>query len=147
MIWTVLCVSNDAPSLLLYESILELEGHCALGVANAGEALKVSERIAVDCILVDCEDNWISVTKQIARAWPEIPILIVSDQLEVHLQVYSETAMFVSKEEAIGELSSRISEVIGRSVYRWEEDPRATRTSNANSRTLHRVFVRWMLLW
>src|SRR5215472_13183810 len=114
MKWIVLCVSNDAASLLLYRSILELEGHYALAVANADEAVKVSEELAIDCVVVDCADNGISATREIARGRPGIPILFVSDQLEVQVQVYSETGMFVTKEEAIGELSACISEMIKR---------------------------------
>jgi DNA-binding response OmpR family regulator len=112
MKWTVLCVSTDAASLLLYRSILELESHCAIAVANADDALRASEGIAIDCVVVDCEGNGISVTREIARAHPGIPILFVSDQLEVQVQVYSETGMFVTKEEAIGELSRCVSEMM-----------------------------------
>lgn len=148
MKWIVLCVSNDAASLLLYRSILKLEGHCALGAANADEALKVSERTAIDCVVVDCEDNGISVTRKIARVRPGVPILFVSDRSEVELQVYSETGMFVTKEEAIGELSRCISEVIVRSVHRCNKDSReSTRRSTSDSKTLHEAFVRWLLPW
>jgi DNA-binding response OmpR family regulator len=120
MKWMVLCVSNDAASLLLYRSILELEGHCAIGVANADEALKASVGVAIDCIVVDCEDNGISVMREIARARSGIPILFVSGESEVQLQVYSETGMFITKEEAIGELSRCICEVMGRNVHRYK---------------------------
>jgi two-component SAPR family response regulator len=148
MKWTVLCVSNEAASLLLYRSILELEGHCALAVVNAVEALKVMEAIAVDCVVVDCEDNGISVTRKISRVWPAVPILFVSDQSEVELQVYSETGMFVAKEEAIEEPSRCIAEVIRRSVHRCDDDRRKlTHTSSVDTHALHEAFVRWLLPW
>jgi DNA-binding response OmpR family regulator len=147
MKWIVLCVSHDAASLLLYRSILELEGHYALVVANADEAVKVSEEITIDCVVVDCADNGISVTREIARGRPGIPILFVSDQLEIQVQVYSETGMFVTKEEAIGELSRCICEMIRRTGYRCEEDPRGSCTSTADSRALHSALVSWLLPW
>lgn len=95
MSWIVLCVSDDAASLLLYRSILELDGHNALVAADTDDALKVSEAIEIDCVVVDCEQDGISVTRAISRARPGIPILFVSDQLQ--LQVYSETGMFASR--------------------------------------------------
>jgi DNA-binding response OmpR family regulator len=148
MRWIVLCVSNDAASLLLYKSILELDGHYILIAGDIDGALQVTEGIAIDCVVVDCEDNGISVTMEIARARPGAPILFVSDQSEVELQVYSETGMFVTKEEAIGELSRCICEVIGRGVRRCENDRRKlTRTSTVDSPALHEALVRWLLPW
>ena len=150
MKWIVLCVSNDVASLLLYRSILELEGHCALAVANVDEALRVSEGLAIDCIVVDCKDNGISVTRKIAIACPRIPILFVSDESEVELQVYSETGMFVTKEEAIGELPTCLCELIGRGrdKRRFDDDRRKlTQKTNLDSRVLHEAFIRWLLPW
>jgi DNA-binding response OmpR family regulator len=148
MRWIVLCVSNDAPTLLLYRSILELEGHSAFAVATAHEALKVSERIAIDCVVVDCEDNGISATREIVRARPGIPVLFVSDESDVELQVFSETGMFVTKEEAIGELSGCVCELLRRNRCRCDNDRRKlTRTTNLDSLSLHEAFVRWLLPW
>jgi DNA-binding response OmpR family regulator len=148
MKWIVLCVSNDAASLLLYQSILNLDGHYVLGARDIDEALKVTKRIAIDCVVIDCEDAGISVTTGIARVRPEVPILFVSDQSEVQLQVYSETGMFITKEEAIEQLSRCICEAIGRSVRRCEDDRRKlTHTSNVDSRALHGALVRWLLPW
>jgi hypothetical protein len=66
----------------------------------------------------------------------------------VQLHVYSETGMFVTKEEAIEELSRSICEVIERSVRRREHDRRKlTRTSNVDSPALHEALVRWLLPW
>jgi DNA-binding response OmpR family regulator len=96
MKWTVLCVSNEAASLSLYQSILELDGHRVLVAENSDGALKVTKGIALDCVIVDCGDNGISVTTEIARARPGVPILFVSDHSEVQLQVYSETGLFVT---------------------------------------------------
>jgi DNA-binding response OmpR family regulator len=127
---------------------LNLDGHYVLGARDIDEALKVTKRIAIDCVVIDCEDAGISVTTGIARAQPEVPILLVSDQSEVQLQVYSETGMFITKEEAIEQLSRCICEVIRRSVRRCEDDRRKlTRTSNVDSRALHGALVRWLLPW
>lgn len=149
MSWTVLCVSDKAASLLLYQSILEMEGHAVLVAADADEALKVSSRFTVDCIVIDCEDNGIQVTREIARARPGIPILFVSDQSEVQLQIYSETGMFVSKEEAIEQLSRCVCEVLKRNICRSVKGSqrKSTRTSNLESRALHEALVRWVLPW
>lgn len=148
MKWIVLCVSNNRASLQLYRSILELDGHWALGAANADEALMVSEGIAIDCVVVDCEDKGISVTRKIARARPRIPILFVSDQPDVEMQVYSETDMFLTKEEAIEEPSRWIGEVMGHSVCRCDDDGRTlSRTSRTEARALHAALVRWLLPW
>lgn len=144
----MLCVSNDAASLLLYRSILELEGHCALSAANADEALKVSEGIAIDCVVVDCDDNGIAVTRKTSKAWPAVPILYISGQSEVGLQVYSETGMFVTKEQVIEEPSRCIAEVIRRRVRRCDDHSRKlTHASGVDSHALHEAFVRWLLPW
>ena len=147
MKWIVLCVGNDAASLLLHRSILELEGHYALAVATADEAVKIIEEIPIDCVVVDGADNGISVTREIARHRPEIPILFVSHQLEEQVQVYSETGMYVTKEESIGELPGYISEMIRRTAYRSEEGPRRSRTWTSGSRALHSALVNWLLPW
>jgi DNA-binding response OmpR family regulator len=103
--------------------------------------------MVIDCVVVDCEDNGISVTREIAKARPGIPILFVSDQLGIQVQIYSETGMFVTKEEAIGEISRRISEMMRRTAYQCEEDPRGSHTSKDGSRVLHSALVRWLLPW
>src|ERR1700752_4716779 len=117
MSWIVLCVCDDAAGLLLYRSILELDGHNTLVAADADVALKVSNGIAIDCVVIDCKQSGISVTKRISRARPDIRILFVSDQSDVQLQIYSETSMFVTKDEAIEELSRYIREVIQRDLH------------------------------
>jgi DNA-binding response OmpR family regulator len=148
MKWMVLCVSNHAASLLLYQSILELDGHCSLVATDADEALKVTKGMAIDCVVVDCGDNGIAATMEIAIARPGVPILFVSDQSEVQLQVYSQTGMFITKDEAIGDLSRCICEVITRNVYRRKDARRkSTCTANVASRALHGALVRWLLPW
>ena len=146
----MLCVSDDAASLLLYRSILELDGHNTLVAANGDAAIRESDGIAIDCIVVDCAQNGISVTRRISRAWPDIPILFVSDRSELQLQIYSETSMFVTKDEAIEDLSRCIREVIQRDVHGRMEDGRrriSTGWTNVESRPFHDVLVRWLLPW
>lgn len=148
MSWTVLCVSDDAASLLLYQSILEMDGHTVLAAVGADEALMVSDGIGIDCIVVDCEDKGISITREFATARPGIPILCVSDQAEVQLQVYWETGMFVSKEEAIEQLPRCVCEVLKRTMNGSVKGSRkSTRTANLESRALHEALVRWLLPW
>jgi DNA-binding response OmpR family regulator len=150
MSWIVLCVSDDAASLLLYRSILELDGHNALLAADTDDALKVSDAIKVDCVVVDCQQDGISVTRGISRARPGVPILFVSDQLEVQLQVYFEASTFVTKDEAIGDLSKCVREVIQRGVHRRIEIGRrttSTRRTNVESLPLHEALVKWLLPW
>jgi DNA-binding response OmpR family regulator len=150
MSWIVLCVSDDDASLLLYRSILELDGHNALVAADADDVLKVSDAIEIDCVVVDCEQDGIYLTRGISKALPGIPILFVSDQSELQLQVYSETGMFVTKDEAIGELSKCVREVIQRGVHPRIEVRRrmnSTRRANVESGPLHEALVRWLLPW
>ena len=68
----------------------DLQSEFGLAVTDAAEAVKISKEIAIDCVVVDCENDGIPVTRGIARARPGIPILFVSDQLEGQVQVYSE---------------------------------------------------------
>jgi DNA-binding response OmpR family regulator len=150
MSWIVLCIGDDVAGLLLYRSILELDGHNALVAQDTDDALKVSDAIGIDCVVVDCKQDGISVTRGISRARPGIPIVFVSDQPELNLQVYSETSMFVTKDEAIGELSRCVREVIQRGVQQRSEDRRRTiltRGANVKFGPLHEAFVRWLLPW
>jgi DNA-binding response OmpR family regulator len=148
MKWTVLCVSNEAASLSLYQSILELDGDRVFVAEDFDDALKVTKGIALDCVIVDGKDNGISVTTEIARARPGVPIIFVSDHSELQLRVYSEAGLFVTKEEAVGDLSRCICEVIGRGVRTCKDDRRKlNRTSNVASRALREALVRWVLPW
>jgi DNA-binding response OmpR family regulator len=126
-----------------------LDEHIVVVAEDVDEALKVSDGLAIDCIVVDCEHNGISVTRKIARAPPRVPILFVWDQLEVQLQIYSETGMFVSKEEAIEQLSRCVCEVLERSMNRFVKGNRRKwiRTSNVESRASHEALVRWLFPW
>jgi DNA-binding response OmpR family regulator len=86
MSWIVLWVSDDAASLLLPPSILELAVHNTLIAADADVALEISNVIAIDYVVVDCKQDATSVTRRISRARLDIPILFVSDRSEVQLQ-------------------------------------------------------------
>jgi DNA-binding response OmpR family regulator len=149
MSWVLLCVSDDTGSLLLYQSMLAMEGHTVLVAPNADEALRAGDGIAIDCVVIDCEDNGVAVTREIATARLGIPIIFVSDQSEVQMQIYSETGMFISKEEAIEQLSRCVGEVLKGNVYRSSKGSRrkSTGASTIKSLVFHRAWVRWFLPW
>ncbi len=149
MRWTVLCVSDDPSALLLYQSILELDGHSVLVAKGAHEALEVSKGLRIDCVVLDHETDAISIAKEIARARPGLQILVVSDQSEAEFDIYAEAGMFISKDEAIEELSRCIHEVLRRDACERIDAHNRNSVSRkfVGSRPLHGALVKWLLPW
>ena len=149
MSWTVLCVGDDPSGILLYQSMLELAGHSVVVASSAVEALRASKPRAVDCAVIDHEKDGMSIARQIARAWPGLRILFVSDRAELPFQIYAEAGMFIAKDEAIEGISGCVQEMMQRNVNECSKGCSGNRTHGTDdgSRPLHRGIVRWILPW
>ena len=149
MSWTVLCIGDDPSGILLYQSMLELDGHSVLVASSAIEALRASKARAVDCAVIDHERDGMSIARQIARAWPGLRILFVADRAELPFQIYAEAGMFITKDEAIEGISGCVQEMMQRNVNECSKGCSGNRTHGTDdgSRPVHRGIVRWILPW
>lgn len=148
MSWTVLCITDNASRLRLYQSVLELEGHSAFFAATIADAINVCSTALVDCVVIDRIDG-LPFTRALCQAVPKIPILFVTDEWPRLFQIYRQVRMFISNEEAIEQLPQCIEEAIERNALESLENdcafalgkPDATRGS------LHQAFIRWIFPW
>ncbi len=120
-----------------------------LVAASVAEALEVSKTRALDCAVIDHEKDGTSIASQIARARPGLPILFVSDRSELPFQIYVETGMFITKDEAIEGISGCVGEIMERNVNEFIEGHSGDRThrTDVGSRPLHRGIVGWIFPW
>jgi DNA-binding NtrC family response regulator len=142
--WTVLCISDDSSALLLYRSMLEFAGSCVLAVPTVKEGLNLSKYRPVDCIVLDLRRYRTRLVRRIARQRPGIPLILVSGNGEMVLQLYTEVEMFIARDEAVEELPERVEEIMRRSGSKPSTEHRNTSASRGDySHILHRVIDRW----
>jgi len=148
MSWTVLCIADDASRRLLYQSVLELEGHSVLFAATLADAIKICSTASVSCVVIDRVDG-LPFTKTFCRALPKIPILFVTDKWPTVIEIYHQVEMFISREEALEQLPECIEEAVERSTLKSvENDSESDPLMSDSARgTLHQVFIRWMFPW
>jgi DNA-binding response OmpR family regulator len=141
---TVLCISDDRAAILLYQSLLELDGYFVLVAETNDEGLGICEGAIIDCIVVDHKTEGVVLVKQIARRWSSPAMIFVTDRSEVIEWIYSQVDMFISKEEAIEQLVQLIQEVLRRRGDTGQNDPNLL-TPDDNYSFLHPSFLRWLL--
>ena len=111
---TILCIVDDPSRLLLYRSMLELRGHSVLVAATADEILEVNKGTVIDCAILDHERDSLSLAQKISRSHPSSPILLVSDRAEIPEKLSSLMEMFITRDEAIQDISSCVQELLHR---------------------------------
>ena len=146
---TVLCVGDDPSALLLYRSMLELKGDCALLARDVKEGLRMAKTAMIDCVVVDHPTRGAVLARKIARRGQSRPIIFVFDGLEIPVEIYPDVALIIGRDEAIENLSGCIQEVLNRrrpdcresDEVEWQLD------SFAGFAPLHRLLTDWFLPW
>jgi CheY-like chemotaxis protein len=65
--WIVLCVGNDPSRLLLYRSLLELDGYSVLLAETVEDGLELSRKKMIDCIVLDHARGGAVLAQEIGR--------------------------------------------------------------------------------
>jgi CheY-like chemotaxis protein len=146
---TVLCVSDDPSALLLYQSMLELDGDSVLLARSVEEGLRLAKTEMAECIVIDHRTHGAFLARKIARCRQSPPIVLVFDGQKIPIQIYLDVAMIIGRDEAIESLSRRIEEVLNRrrreSAETDEVEPELD--AFAGFAPLHYLFTKWLFLW
>lgn len=151
MNWTILCIADDPHALLLYRSVLELSGLQVLTALRSDCGLELCNFSSVGCVVLDRPQDGSILARKIGRRHPHLPIVVVSDDTRISLDIYGEVEMFITKTEAIEELVECIEQVARRTKRgaigaRDGIEPRPAKPQG-RYRKPHRVFTSWILPW
>ena len=151
MNWTILCIADDPHALLLYGSVLELSGLQVLTTSSSEYGLEICNFRSVDCVVLDRPQDRSILARKIGRRHPHLPIVVVSDDTRISLDIYGEVEMFITKTEAIEELVECIEQVARRSKCGaiGGTDGIESRPAKPQERYRkpHRAFTSWILPW
>jgi DNA-binding NtrC family response regulator len=145
----VLCVSDDPSALLLYRSMLELEGDSVLPARNVEAGLRLAKTEMVDCVVVDHRTQGSFLARKIGRRRQSPPIIFVFDGQELPMQIYSDVALVIQRDEAIENLSGCIQQVLD---VRRQNGPQGGEVVTEPDTfscfaPLHRLLSDWLLPW
>lgn len=146
---TVLCLSDDPSCLLLYRSLLELDGQVVLLAGAAKEGIELVKNHAVDCVVLDHTGDGALIAKKIRQCQQRPPVVYVVDRSDMLFEIYPDVDMFITRNEAIEELCRCINEVLDRGELKGAETDAIELNGGAysDSLALNRKFVRWFLPW
>lgn len=125
---TVLLADDDASIRRALERSLTLEGFSVLLAEDGLEALKLSDQHSPDILVLDIEMpnlNGIKVIEQLRANGSELPILVLSAQVEVDDRVRGLAAGaddYLVKPFALGELVARIDALLRRTKSTEQEN-------------------------
>jgi DNA-binding response OmpR family regulator len=91
----VLCVSDGPSALLLYQSMLELEGDSVLLAQNVKDGLRLAKTKTFDCIVVHHRTHGAFLARKIAQDRQSQPIIFVFDGQEMPMQIYPDVALII----------------------------------------------------
>jgi DNA-binding response OmpR family regulator len=151
MNWTILCIADDPHAVFLYRSVLELSGLRVLTTSSGEQGLELCNFCSVGCVVLDRPQDGSILAHKIGRRHPHLPIVVVSDDTRISLDIYGEVEMFITKTEAIEELVECIEQVARRSkcgIIGGTDciEPRAAKPHDRH-RKPHRAFTNWILPW
>jgi CheY-like chemotaxis protein len=144
---SILCVSDDPSALLLYRSMLELNGDSALLARDVKDGLRLAKTEMIDCIVVDHRRHGAFLARRVARSRQSSPIIFVFDGQEMPVEIYSDVAMIIGRDEAIENLSGCIEEVLNQRRHESAEVVEAELDTFAGFVPLHRLLITWLLPW
>jgi DNA-binding NtrC family response regulator len=151
MTWTTLCIADDPHVLLLYRSVLELSGLRVLTTSSREHGLELCDFCSLNCVVLDRPQDGSILAREIGRRHPHLPVVVVSDDTGIFLDIYEEVEMFITKTEAIEELVECIEQVARRSKCGAIGgtdgiEPRPAKPHD-RYRKPHRAFTSWILPW
>lgn len=151
MNWTIVCIADNPNALLLYRSVLELSGLRVLTTSSGEHGLELCHVCSVNCVVLDRSQDGSVLAREIGRRHPHLPVVVVSDDTRISLDIYGEVEMFITKIEAIEELVECIEQVAQRSKCDTIGGtdgvaPRAAKPHDRH-RKPHRAFTNWILPW
>lgn len=148
---TILCIADDPHALLLYRSVLELSGLRVLTTSSCEYCLEHCKSSSVNCAVVDRPQDGSILAREIGRRHPHPPIVVVSDDAGILLDIYGEVEMFITKTEAIEELVGCIEQVAQRSKCGTISGTDGTQPGAAKPHDRHckphRALTSWILPW
>lgn len=77
----ILVVDDDDPVRVMLARLLRRQGYTVLQASQAGEAKQVLESQRPDLVISDIVmpgESGIELRRQIARRWPELPVILIS---------------------------------------------------------------------
>ncbi len=103
----VLCVDDDESIRCLLESVLERFGYSALVGCNGHEALQLTEQHRIDAVILDYsmpDMNSSEVVLEMKRLRPNVPIILISELLDIPSGTLMHVDAFVAKGEGLRRL-------------------------------------------
>ena len=151
MNWTILCIADDPHTLLLYRSVLELSGLRVLTTSSSEYGLELCNFCSANCVVLDRPRDGSFLAREIGRICPHLPIVVVSDDTGILLDVYREVEMFITKAEALEELVECIEQVGRRckcgAIDETDRIEPLPAKAHARYRSPHRAITSWIFPW
>ena len=100
---TILCIDDDRSVLEYHKALLERHGYDVLTAASPLDGLQIAAACGVAAVIVDYhmpEMNGNEVAIEIKRITPQVPIIMVSSDIEISEDALNVVDAFVSKDEA-----------------------------------------------
>jgi CheY-like chemotaxis protein len=100
---TILCIDDDNSVLEYHKALLERRGYDVLTAASPLEGLQMAAACGIAAVIVDYhmpEMNGHEVAIEIKRITPQVPIIMVSSDIEISEDALNVVDAFVSKDEA-----------------------------------------------
>jgi CheY-like chemotaxis protein len=121
---TILCIDDDDGVLSYHRALLERRGYEVLTAASARRGLQIVEVCVIAAVIVDYhmpEMTGDEVAAEIKRLRPQVPIVMVSSDVEIPEQVLNVVDAFVSKDEASSRLLPVIAQICGENPSGFQE--------------------------
>ncbi len=121
---TILCIDDDDGVLGFHRALLERRGYAVLTASSPRSGLQLAAAFEVAAVVVDYhmpEMDGLEVAAEIRRTRPQVPIIMVSSDVEVPEQSLQVVDAFISKDEAPRRLLPMISRICGESSYGMAE--------------------------
>jgi CheY-like chemotaxis protein len=100
---TILCIDDDNSVLEYHKALLERRGYDVLTAASPLEGLQMAAACGIAAVIVDYhmpQMNGHEVAIEIKRITPQVPIIMVSSDIEISEDALNVVDAFVSKDEA-----------------------------------------------
>jgi CheY-like chemotaxis protein len=124
---TILCIDDDSSVLEYHRALLERRGYDVLTAASPLEGLQIAAACGIAAVIVDYhmpEMNGHEVAIEIKRTTPQVPIIMVSSDIEISEDALNVVDAFVSKDEAPSRLLPTLVGICGESITGFTDSTR-----------------------